>query len=135
MAKYICDVNFDIQGNLDDSSRRDRKLKDKLRDEYMRLREKAVELTNPKLDLWNSEFDHYYGEEISPIDDPDVQRCYDEFIAEKMNSVLQTLDSASKLKGFVLRCDPELDCEFVGVYEFRGKAARVYMSIAIIHAV
>ena len=126
--QYICDVNYHFTG-IDETNRRDRELRDKMKKWYMELRDQLVEKTNPMIDTWNAEFDRIYGK-IDLSKDPKMSRVYEEFMKDKFDPIMEEFDN-TVAKHFGMRYEPDKD--FVGIYERRrgrNKKVTVYITLS-----
>jgi len=132
MKRYVCEVHYVVEG-LDESKRRDRKLIEKMKEWYQTMRDDIIEVTNPLLEMWNADFDKTYGKK-DLVNNEEDQRAYNKFMADKMNGITKLFDGSVN-KHFIMRSDPDLEADFVGIYEHRKTKARIHMYITNLRAV
>ena len=94
------------------------------------VRNEMVDITNPLLETFNSEWDKLHPEVNGMEEGSDIWNEYNRFIAEKCNerTILQRR-FATLLTGLDIRFDPELDAQIVVSNSNGGKAYITLKSI------
>ena len=102
MTELRCTLNYVFSKEVDDRT------KIRMQEEYLSLRDIAIDLLNPQLEHWNEEYDELYPDET------DIANYY-KWLSEKQREVLKYVNDAyCKGKITYLSSDPE-NADIVGV--------------------
>ena len=117
MKNYTFKVVINYEGDWDGES------KDTVEHIFPRMYNMLVDITNPLLKRYNSEWDELHPEISDMEEGSAIWNEYNKFIADKCNSDTKILRSAMyDLFGYAIKHDPEYDAAVVLSNSKGGKA-------------